>query len=135
MRQRIGHYNPERTIGPPVRHLSRGGWLVATRYVVGWPDAGIVKVGSSIHGRARYGKFLSRGAEVVDIAQYPELMDSLHAEYWLMDRLDKEYSCAFKDRSEAVEILPQGAGWTECYAVPKADWAHVIELANERSDD
>lgn len=128
----LGTFNPERTVGPVARHRSAGRWLTSARYIVGWESDGIIKVGSTMFGRARYGKFLSRGAEIVDLAYYPELIDSLHAETWLLRRLGREFPAAFSDREEAMEHLPLGGGWTECFAVPACDWPTVVQMAHER---
>lgn len=128
----IGTFNPDRTNGEVIRHRSAGRWLVSARYVVGWESDGIIKVGSTMFGRARYGKFLSRGAQTVDVAYYPELMDSLHAEVWLLGRLSREFPPAFTGREEALPYLPSGGGWTECFAIPVCDWPAVVQMAHER---
>lgn len=128
---RVGTFNPVPVIGDPPRQMSAGRWLTSTRYLVGWPEVGVVKVGSTMQGRRRYGVFLSRGAQILDLSHYERLMDSLHAEYWLMHQLGLEYPSAFRCRYDAVDFMPKGAGWTECFAIGTSQWERVIELAHE----
>ena len=127
-----GRVNPNR-VGSPVRHQSAGRWLTSSRYIVGWETEGIVKVGSTILGRTRYGAFLSRGARLIEVAYYAELMDSLDAEVWLQRRLAEEFPPAFTNRTEADPFLPNGGGWTECFAIPAFVWPRVLDIANEKA--
>lgn len=105
-------HNPPRA-PQPVPHLSAGRILTDQRYVIGWPE-GIIKVGSTSHGRRRWGTFLSRGGTMIDLANYAELGDSLQAD----------------NKTQAAHILGSaGAGYLECFAVPRTDWAAVQQLA------
>ena len=127
------------TASPPVRlseprpAYSAGRHLAGQVYVVGWRDRGIVKIGSTRHGRRRYGTYLARGAEVVTLANY-QLGDECYAEVWLQQWAGKRYATPFC-RAECCASalgLSSGAGWTEMFAAPAEDWP-AIDAALGRS--
>jgi len=124
--------NPPRAEGP-VPHYSRGRNLHSQRYLVGWED-GIVKVGSTSHGRQRWGKFLNRGGTMLDLAYYADLSDDLRGEMWLERQIRNQYPPAFQHKEQSLPYLgPSGGGYLECFAVPVEDWPKIIELA--RTED
>lgn len=114
--------------------MSAGKLYTAQRYLVGWPG-GIVKVGSTMIGRARWGAFLNRGATMLDLAQYQNLCDDLVAETWLQEQIvGLGYSQAFEYKDDATEYLGARArGYLECYRIPVEDWPKIIEIA--RTED
>jgi hypothetical protein len=102
---------------------------VPQRYVVGWPD-GIIKVGETWLGKRRWGKFISTGGIMLDLAFYQDLGDSLRAETWLERQVRKEFRRAFMTKEDSVPYLGRsGCGWSECYAVPQERWPNIIEIA------
>lgn len=109
-------------------HYSAGRWLLSQAYVVGWPSIGVVKSGSTMTGRPRYGAFLSRGAQMLHLAAYPfggdlDIESRVHAE------MDARWPRAFDRREDAAPYLgAKGGGYLECYMVPLAEWGHLIEL-------
>lgn len=108
--------------------LSSGKRVRPQMYVVGWPD-GIIKVGCTSHGRQRWGGFLTRGGIMLDIGYYPGA-DSVYAEVWLQEQLEKTYQPAFRSKEEAKPYLGNsGAGYLECFLVPVSDWPAVVELS------
>lgn len=124
----IRDWNPPRLF-QPAPHLSAGRLLTPQRYVVGWVD-GVVKIGNTNHGQRRWGTFLARGGQMLDLAEYGELIHGLEAEQWLQAQINKKYRRAFTDRIQAAERLGnRGAGWYECYAIPTEDWPQLINLA------
>lgn len=125
--------NPARTENP-TPHMSAGKLYTAQRYVVGWQD-GIVKVGSTMTGRARWGIFLNRGARMLDLAQYQKLCDDLEAETWLHHQIAcMGYKKAFESVEQSTQYLgPRGRGYLECYRIPVEDWPKIIEIA--RTED
>lgn len=115
----------------PVTPISRPKWPnnQFQRYVVGWADLGIIKVGCTSNGRARWGPFLARGAVMIDLACYECAVD---AEVRLDKALREFYRPAFRNKQDAKEILGSGgAGYLECLSVPVSEWAHVARLALE----
>ena len=113
----------------PAPNLSAGRNLVAQRYVVGWPE-GIVKTGETWHGRQRWGTFLARGATMVNVAYYANLIDSVRSETRLYEALSERYRPAFTQRIDAIPYLGgQGAGWKECLAISKDDWDLLDDMA------
>lgn len=121
-------WNPPRTQGP-VLHLSAGRYLVPQRYVVGWPE-GIIKIGSTLDGKRRWGPFLARGALMIDLAFYERLLEALEAEVWLGKQLRGNYQQAFRQREDAKDYLGNnGGGYTECFRVPTVEWAEIARLA------
>jgi hypothetical protein len=124
----LRNWNPSRS-EYPVPHLSAGRTLVPQRYVVGWPD-GIVKVGSTSAGKTRWGPFLARGAVMIDLAFYEQMLEQLEAEAWLRERIAARYPTAFNSRSEASEYLGnQGAGYLKCFRVPTVEWPALARLS------
>lgn len=110
------------------RIYSAGRWLQPQRYVVGWPS-GIVKVGSTFNGRQRWGAFLSRGGELLDLASF---VDDTDAEVRLQTKLCELYPPAFTSKEQAVPFLgSRGAGYLECYRIPPDDWPSIQLLARE----
>lgn len=127
-----GQFNPPRAAAP-VPHYSRGRNLYPQRYVVGWAD-GIVKIGETWNGRARWGPFLKRGGTMLDLAYYEDLGHGLHGEIWLQRQVAKTYQQAFETKAEAIPYMgPSGAGWLECFKIPPEKWPEIIELA--RTED
>lgn len=103
--------------------------LQSQRYVVGWPNLGVIKIGSTMNGRARWGTFLARGAALIDLACYD---CSTTAEAYLKSLIERDYAPAFQEKSEAKSILGnRGAGYLECYRVPVSDWHIVQRMALE----
>lgn len=114
-------------LAEPVRYRSAGKWYSPQMYVVGWPD-GIVKVGCTANGRTRWGKFLTRGAVLLDLAYFGGI-DDMNAELWLQDQLEARYPRAFKSKAESLPYLGDGCGYLECYRIPASEWPAVVELA------
>lgn len=97
-----------------------------TMYLVGWPDALIIKAG--ITTQQRWRKFCLRGAD-------------LHALYVVTDHLSVEHvelesaigghlhavaRRAFDDRTQAVPFVGHGGcGWMECYQTDGAATYHA----------
>lgn len=103
--------------------------LTPQRYVVGWHDAGIVKVGSTTLGRQRWGAYLSRGATMLDLGYFNH---AVTAEIYMQTVLAAEYPRAFKAPEQAIPYLgTTGSGYTECFRVPPADWGIILEIAQE----
>lgn len=113
----------------PEAYYSSGRWLLPQRYVIGWRDHDLVKVGTTTLGRRRYGMFLARGGEVLDLRNYKSCGD-LDAELSLQSVLDDHWPRAFASRHEAAPFLGnKGSGWTECFRIPTHDWSRVLEHA------
>lgn len=113
----------------PEAHYSSGRWYLPQRYVIGWPAHDIVKVGTTSSGRRRYGAFLTRGGELLDLRNYRGT-EYLDAERALQATLGTHWTLAFAHRDEAVPFLGhRGSGWLECYRIPAADWPRVIAYA------
>lgn len=124
-------WNPPR-ISAPLNHLSAGRYLSPQRYVIGWPD-GVVKIGETWHGSGRWSRLLARGGQMIDLAYYGELSDSVVAESWLLRRVSALYPRAYEHKSEAAEKLgSRGSGYLECFVIPPADWGNLKQIA--RSD-
>lgn len=114
----------------PIPHLSAGRHLFAQRYVVGWPQHGLVKIGcSSSHQRVR--RFLrTQGAELIDLAYYEHLFDDVRSETWLSTAALTEWPRAWENKDHARFLMGSDtAGWTEFLAVPVADWPTLRRLA------
>lgn len=111
----------------PASYYSAGQWYTPQRYVIGWRDHDVIKVGYTSIGRRRYGRFLTRGGELLDLHTST---DALDAERHLQQALARYWPAAFGDSTEAVPLLgPRGSGWLECYRIPAADWPRVIAYA------
>lgn len=103
--------------------------LVPQRYVVGWWE-GVIKIGYTSNGRERWGKFLNRGADLLDLSYYPTVDHALEAELWLQEQVGASYPRAFSRRKDAATRLSNGgSGYLECYRVPASKWPELIELA------
>lgn len=99
------------------------------RYVVGWPEAGVVKVGITRCGPGRWQGFIDRGADLIALHEFE---DPVGPERHLLATLTMRYPRAFASSSDAEECLGQhGAGFTECFAVPRGHWQAVAALAEE----
>lgn len=99
------------------------------RYVVGWPELDVIKIGSTLRGRARWGTFLNRGGVMIDLACFD---DSISAEVYLENIVSMFYNRAFDSKHEAKHILGNnGAGYLECFNVPLSDWGFIQKLAQE----
>ena len=114
---------PER-LAEPHRYRSSGKWYSPQVYVIGWPD-GIVKVGSTSNGRQRWGKFLTRGGVMLDLAYF----EDGDTEVWLQEQIGALYPRAFQFKHESLPYLGDGCGYLECYRIPVGDWPALIELA------
>lgn len=119
----IGQMSKPTRIPQPV--IRPGNWRDPQRYVIGWPD-GVVKVGCTDHGRARWGGFLNRGGVMLDISYFT---NHVHAEIWLREQLDAKYPRAFNSKEESSPYLGGKGGYSECYRVPLSDWPELLELA------
>lgn len=120
-------HNPPRADGP-MPHLSAGRYLVPQRYVIGWPD-GVIKIGKTMHGRRRWGRFLSSGGTMLDLAYYEDIRDALRGEQWLDRQVHRKYRRAFRNRESAASHIGPSGGHSECYLVPPEDWPSIVELA------
>lgn len=118
----IGQMSKPTRIPKPV--IRPGNWRDPQRYVVGWPD-GVVKVGCTDHGRARWGGFLNRGGVMLDIGYFT---NHVHAEIWLREKLDGKYPRAFSSKEEAKPYLGGKGGYSECYRIPVSEWPALLEL-------
>jgi hypothetical protein len=96
-------------------------------YIVGWTE-GIVKVGCTANGRTRWGKFLSRGAVLLDLAYFSGV-DDMNAELWLQKQLGERYPQAFESKAESLPYLGDGCGYLECYRIPVSEWPALVQLA------
>lgn len=114
-------------------HYSAGRWLLSQTYLVGWPDAEIVKAGSTNTGRPRYGAFLSRGAQMLHLAAFPFGGD-LYTERRIHAEMQARSPLAFACKEDAAPYLgAKGGGYLECYHVPLTEWGHLINLVKEVS--
>lgn len=128
--------DPEDSDHPPTRsdgpapHYSAGRYLTAHRYVVGWPEHGLVKIGCSTNP-ARVKRFTrTKGAELIDVAHYARLYDDVRSECWLASRVERKWPRAWARKDESTFLLGRNTGgWTEFYAVPVEDWTELRELA------
>lgn len=127
MRPVVGAFNPPRA-SAPVPHLSAGKHYIPQRYIVAWPD-GVLKVGSTWNGRQRWGKFLNRGATMVDLAYYEKLGEALDGEIWMQRLLDCWYPRAFDYKEESLSYLGDGSGYLECYKVSIGELGRIANLA------
>ena len=114
-------------------HYSAGRWLLSQTYVVGWPSIGVVKAGSTMAGRPRYGAFLSRGAVMLHLAAHPfggdlAVESSLHRE--MVARWPRAFSCK---EDAAPHLGGRGGGYLECYSIPTQEWPALIDLVKEVS--
>lgn len=112
-------------------HYSAGRWLLSQAYVVGWPDIGVIKAGSTKLGRPRYGSFLTRGAQVLYLAALPFGGD-LDIEVRLHAEMDARWHRAFPCKEYAAPYLGAGgSGYLECYQVPNDEWPSLTDLVKE----
>lgn len=122
--------------GPPKRtpeivpHLSAGRYLAARRYVIGWAEHDLVKIGCT-SGAARVKRFTRiRGAELIDMAYYDRLWDDVNAEVWLDQAASALWPSAFKRKDDARFLLGTDCGgWTEFLRIPVEDWPELRRLA------
>jgi len=119
----IGQMPKQIRIPRPV--VRPGNWRDPQRYVVGWPD-GVVKVGCTDRGRARWGSFLNRGGVLLDISYFAI---PAYAEVWLQEQLAKKYPLAFDSKEESRPYLGGKGGYSECYRIPVSEWPALLELA------
>ena len=105
---------------------------ISHTYVVGWPDHGIVKVGSTDRGRQRWGPFLCRGGVMLYLK---ECDNNLEEEVRIRGVLDQLYDRAFRCKEEAAPFLGnRGGGYLECYAIPADEWDYVVSISNETGE-
>ena len=101
-------------------------------YVVGWPDHGIIKVGSTSRGRQRWGPFLCRGGVMLHLK---ECDDPGAEEDRVQSALAKLYDRAFRCKEEAAPFLgSRGGGYLECYLIPADEWDYVVSISNETGE-
>lgn len=99
------------------------------RYLVGWPSHDIVKVGVTSGYGKRWHRLTVRGAQVLDLAAYTNVID---AEERLQASLALMFPNAFNSCAEATHILgPGGSGYTECFDIPVEAWPTVVHIAQE----
>lgn len=113
-----------------VEHLSAGRYLAARRYVIGWADHDLVKIGCA-SGAARVRRFTrTRGAELLDLAYYDRLYDDVRAEVWLDQAASALWPSAFRRKEDARFLLGNDtAGWTEFLRIPVEDWPTLQLMA------
>lgn len=122
---------------PPLSHnyevapyMSAGRWHLSERYIVGWPDHGVVKVGTTSIGRRRYGLFLARGGTMIHNQAFPPGMHSFSSESRIERILAAAGPRAFADKTEAAPLLGnRGAGYLECYRIDTKFWPFIADLA------
>ena len=106
---------------------------VGWRYVVGWPDLDVVKIGATHRGRARWRPFLLRGGIMLALHAFPRPYD---AETALEEAVAPHMERAFDSRQEAAHILGcGGSGYLECYHLPTSEWRWLVSCANEIGGD
>jgi hypothetical protein len=127
-RERCAETNPK-PAESPFRFMSAGKWLTPERYIVGWPGHGIVKVGTTDHGRRRWAKFLGTGAQIICRDFYDVPIHSLYAELWMHEVLGAEFPKAFQSKDSSRALLGDGGGWLECFSVPTSEWDLVVDVA------
>ena len=110
--------------GTPAASLSRGRKFYAIRYIVGWPERGVIKVGSSFGKRRAY-DYAITGGDALLVDYYATLTEALAAERNLWRDLRGRYPMAFTDKESARELIPRG-GWMECLAIPVSDWGPAL---------
>lgn len=122
------HGLPART-AEPVLKLSAGRYLYAQRYVIGWAEHGLVKIGCG--NRSRVQRFMrTRGAELIDLAYYEHLYDDVRSEVWLDKQANLRWPRAWSFKHEARFLMGNNTGgWTEFYAIPVDEWDELRRLA------
>jgi len=72
----------------------------------------------------------SRGAELIDLAYYPNIYDDVRGEVWLQQAVGAIWPAAFRYKDDARPLMGSNTdGWTEFYAIPVADWPELRRLA------
>lgn len=115
---------PPPRLEQPSPFLSGGRTLAGIVYMVGWRDAGLVKIGSTrTGGDRRYRTYMRSGGELIALAHY-RYPDECYAEVWLQKWAGARYASPFCRAECAATFLGRssGAGWTEFFAVPTDDW-------------
>src|SRR5690242_4261305 len=104
--------SPPRRTAEPLLHRSAGRDLFAQRYVVGWPERDLVKIGCGSTQRVR--RFTrTLGAELIDLAYYAHLYDDVRAESWLDRQASRLWPDAFGSKDEARLFMGSNTdGWT-----------------------
>jgi hypothetical protein len=104
--------------------------LAARRYVIGWPEHGVVKIGCS-SGPERVKRFLrTTGAELIDLAFYERLYDDVRSESWLAIQAGRIWPSAWRTKDEARSLMGNNTGgWTEFYAIPVDEWDLLRRMA------
>jgi hypothetical protein len=121
--------SPPRRSPEPVLHLSAGRYLFAQRYVIGWPEHGLVKIGCGNERRVK--RFLhTSGAHALDIAYYERLYDDVRAESWLHMAALRLWPAAWQFKHEARFLMGNNTGgWTEFCRIPVEDWPILRRMA------
>lgn len=97
------------------------------RYIVGWAEHDIIKVGVTGGYGKRWRRFTANGAEMLDLATY---VDVCAAEARIRASLALMFPPAFHHPAEARELLGTGgSGYTECFSIPIEAWPMVIHIA------
>ena len=126
----LGPTSPPKRSPIPVPHLSAGRYLISQRYTVGWPERGVVKIGCTWSTRRVRRFSRSRGAELIDLAHYPNIYDDVRSEVWLQQAVGATWPAAFRCKDDARPLMGSNTdGWTEFYAIPVEDWPELRRLA------
>jgi hypothetical protein len=105
-------------------------------YVVGWPDHGVLKIGSAFRPR-RWKDVARHGGHLIGMTRTETYAEALQIESAARISLARRYECAFESREDAARVLPSGSGWTECFKVPQSEWEGIAQssLSHRTSDD
>jgi hypothetical protein len=96
-----------------MRRINNDG--VPTVYVVGWPDAGVVKVGYSAARRWR--PFVARGGVIIRLEPHTNGPEAIQRETYLHTLMSAAFEPAFTEKAQALPILGTGgSGFLECYS-------------------
>ena len=110
-------------------HYSAGRWLLSQVYIAGWPAIDVVKAGYTSAGRTRFGPYLARGGELLYLQSF-EGIEALNVESQVQEEMRSRWPLAFASKADAAAHLGRnGAGYSECFQVPVAQWHEVIDIA------
>lgn len=102
--------------------------LEPQRYIIGWPD-GVVKIGLTWNGKRRWGIFIGKGGDLLDLATYSSKNDALEAEQWLHGEVSGAYPPAFSTKDQSSLHIGKAGGWMECYRIPVQQWPSLLQIA------
>lgn len=112
-------------------YYSSGRWYLPQLYVIGWREIQVIKVGITSIGKRRYGRYLTRGGELLELLTFGGL-GHLESEIRISSELEGQYELAFEEKADAIEFLGgRGEGWTECFSVPTDQWTSVLALLGD----